>query len=220
MMGEILEKKFMNDTFNVNITGWENGRDIPTKFAFGKQSVAEHVALSDNLNPAISWSNAPEGTKSFAIICHDPDVPSSAEDVNQEGKTVPADLQRLDFYHWVLVDVPANVSNIPEGAASSGVTPKGKEVGKKSYGIAGINSYTDWFAGDADMGGFYGDYDGPCPPWNDSIIHHYHFTVYALDTLSLGLTGNFTGSDTVEALQGHILAQNSFVGTYTLNPNI
>lgn len=210
----------MSGTLKVSINGWESHASIPSKFAFGKQNTKSHVELSDNVNPEISWSNAPEGTQSFAIICHDPDVPSSGEDVNQENKTVPADLPRVDFFHWVLVDIPATVTKIAEGAASSGVTPKGKSAGEKVYGLAGINDYTAWFAGDPDMGGNYGDYDGPCPPWNDSIIHHYYFTVYALNIKSLGLTGNFNGTDALEALKDHVLAQGHFMGTYTLNPDI
>jgi len=210
----------MSETFTLNIDGWADGAHIPTKYAFGTMDAETHVALSKNLNPAVSWANAPKETKSFAIICNDPDVPSSGEDVNQEGKTVPADLPRVDFYHWVVVDIPARTTSIAEGAASSGVTPKGKAVGAKPYGVAGINSYTDWFAGDADMGGNYGDYDGPCPPWNDSIMHHYHFTVYALDTESLGLSGVFAGADAIEAMQGHILAESSHMGTYTMNPSV
>lgn len=210
----------MNNSFSISIEGWEDGAAIPEKFAFAKQDKESHITLSDNLNPAISWSNAPAGTKSFAIICHDPDVPTVADDVNQEGKVVPKDLPRFDFYHWVLVDIPASTSEISEGQASAGVTPKGKDFGAKSYGVAGINTYTAWFDGDADMGGDYGDYDGPCPPWNDSIMHHYYFTVYALDTDSLKLSGNFTGQDALSALENHTLAKSSLMGTYTLNPDL
>jgi Raf kinase inhibitor-like YbhB/YbcL family protein len=210
----------MSHTFSTNIEGWKDGAAIPQKFALGKQDSDSHVALTDNLNPAISWKDAPAGTKSFAIICCDPDVPSSGEDVNQEGKVVPADLPRIDFYHWVLVDIPVGILAINEGEASSGVTPKGKPFGQKTYGVAGINDYTLWFDGDADMGGNYGDYDGPCPPWNDSIMHHYYFTVYALDVTSVGLTGDFTGADAVSAISNHVLAQSTVMGTYTLNPDL
>ena len=57
----------------------------------------------------------------------------------------------------------------------------------------GVNNYTDWFAGDEQMAGDYGGYDGPCPPWNDELLHHYRFTLYALDVPSLGLPGAFGG---------------------------
>ncbi len=207
-------------SFFVEIPAWENGASIPDKFAFCKKDAETHVALSDNINPLIKWGNAPSGTKSFAIICHDPDVPSSGEDVNQEGKIVPSDLPRVDFYHWVLVDIPADINEISEAQDANGVTAKGKTPEEKTYGRTGDSSYTDWFAGDADMGGDYGGYDGPCPPWNDSIMHHYHFTVYALDATSLGLEGSFTGAEALEAMEGHILAKQSHSGTYSLNPEV
>lgn len=210
----------MTQNLNVEIEGWENGASIPSKFAFGKIPQEGRFETGGNINPAISWSGVPDGTKSFAIICHDPDVPSVGDDVNQEGKLVPADLPRVDFYHWVLVNVPAQMNSIEQAAASNSVTPKGKAPGQKPYGVAGLNNYTDWFSGDADMGGDYADYDGPCPPWNDSIVHHYHFTVYALDVEDLGLTGKFGGPEALAAMEGHVLAKGSYMGTYSMNPDV
>ena len=204
----------------LHISGWPNGEPIPEKFAFGKIPEEGRFALAGNINPAVSWEDAPEGTQSFALICVDPDVPSSGEDVNQEGKIVPANLPRVDFFHWVVVNIPAGTTAIAEGEDSAGVTPKGKTPGPQSYGLTGINSYTDWFAGDEDMAGEYGGYDGPCPPWNDSIIHHYHFTIYALDVAELDLSGAFTGAEALAAIEGHVLAQASHVGTYTMNRDL
>lgn len=210
----------MANEFTVQIDAWENGAAIPARFAFGKPGSDGPFATSDNVSPAINWENAPEGTQSFVLICHDPDVPSSGEDVNQEGKLVPADLPRVDFFHWVLVDIPAALSGLAEGTASQEITPRGKPVGAVHYGVAGKNDYTGWFAGDADMEGVYGNYDGPCPPWNDSIIHHYHFTVYALDIESLELEGEFSGQDALAAIEGHVLASASHMGTYSMNPEV
>ena len=204
----------------VSIPAWVDSSPIPSKFAFGKIPNEGRFELGGNVNPKISWTDAPQGTKSFAIICHDPDVPSSGEDVNQEGKTVPATLPRVDFYHWVLINIPSQITAIEEGVSSSKVTPKGKATGAKSYGLAGQSSYTDWFQGDADMGGVYGDYDGPCPPWNDSIVHHYHFTVYALDVEKVDVSGDFTGADALAAMEKHILAKASHMGTYSMNPDV
>ena len=82
----------------------------------------------------------------------------------------------------------------------------------------GVNSYTSWFASDHDMSGDYFGYDGPCPPWNDALVHRYVFTLYALDVATLGLQGSFTGEDALRAIQKHVLAQASLTGTYTLNP--
>jgi Raf kinase inhibitor-like YbhB/YbcL family protein len=134
--------------------------------------------------------------------------------------TVPAILARAEFSHWVLVDVPASVSEIGEGMDSDGVTPHGKPLGAAAYGVRGRNDYTGWFAGDPDMEGTYAGYDGPCPPWNDELVHHYTFTVHALDVDTLGLSGDFGLAEARAAMEGHVLASDSAVGTYSLNPAV
>ena len=84
----------------------------------------------------------------------------------------------------------------------------------------GLNDYTKWFAGDANMGGDYYGYDGPCPPWNDLRLHHYVFTLYALDVPRVEVRGDLTGADARLAIADHVLAQASLTGTYTLNPRV
>jgi len=210
----------MTPTLQVTIDAWADGSPIPEEHAFGVPDANSHVALGQNRSPAIRWSGAPPETRSFAVICHDPDVPSKPDDVNQEGREVPEDLPRVDFFHWVLVDIPSSRPALEAGADGDGVTERGKPIGPTPNGVRGINNYTDWFAGDEAMRGDYGGYDGPCPPWNDSRIHHYHFTVYALDVESLGLEGRFGGPQARAAMEGHILARGSWVGTYTLNPRL
>lgn len=200
---------------------FKDGAKIPTPFAFCKIDGATHAAMSDNRNPHLAWSDLPENTRSLVLICHDYDVPSKGDDVNQEGKTVPADLPRVDFYHWVLADLPASIHSISEGEFSSGITARGKNGPEALHGSRqGINDYTAWFAGDKDMEGDYYGYDGPCPPWNDVIPHHYVFTLYALDVEKLPLAGRFTGQDVLAAMKGHILDQASITGVYSLNPEI
>lgn len=196
------------------------GARIPDRFVFGVYDAASHVALSDNHNPQLSWSEVPDGVRSFAIVCCDPDVPSVGDDVNQEGRVVRRDLPRVDFYHWVLVDVPAGVRAIAAGEHASGITARGKD-GPAAPGGArhGLNDYTGWFAGDADMEGQYFGYDGPCPPWNDERLHRYIFTVYALDLERLPVDGGFTGAEALAAMQGHILAEAAYVGVYAINPD-
>lgn len=208
----------MTDRLTVVVDAWANGAPIPGAYAFCVPAAEGHVASGGNRSPGVRWSGAPAGTRSFAVICHDPDVPSKADDVNKEGRTIPASLPRVIFYHWTLVDIPAATTALPAGADSDGVTPRGKAPGATPHGVRGINSYTNWFAGDPEMAGDYGGYDGPCPPWNDDIRHHYHFTVYALDVPSLGLAGRFGAPEALQAMQGHVLAEGSWVGTYTLNP--
>lgn len=194
---------------------------IPERNAFGKIDGQNHVALAGNANPHLAWSDAPQATQSFVVICHDPDVPSKPDDVNQEDREIPSSLPRVDFYHWALIDIPAGVSEIAEAAYSDGITPRGKAGPLALDGTRqGVNDFTNWFAADRDMNGDYFGYDGPCPPWNDSIAHRYVFTVYALDIAELPFEGRFTGGDVIKAIQGHILAQASIQGIYTLNPRL
>lgn len=206
---------------------WSNsfpdGAVIPGQYAFCVIDPATHVTLSANKNPHLAWSELPAGTRSLALVCHDPDVPSRGDDVNQEGRTVPADLPRVDFFHWVLVDLPPQLDAIEAGAACNGVTPRGKpgpQIADPAFAPArhGVNDYTGWFAGDADMAGDYCGYDGPCPPWNDAIAHRYVFTLYALDIERLPVEGKFSGAEVCAAMAGHILAQAHWTGTYSLNP--
>jgi Raf kinase inhibitor-like YbhB/YbcL family protein len=198
-----------------------DGAAIPGEFSFCIPASEGHVCLGANRNPHLAWSDVPAGAQSFVLLCHDPDVPSRGDDVNQEGRTVPASLPRVDFFHWVLVDLPAGTREIAAGSYSSEVTPGGKAGPAGPDGTRqGINDYTNWFAGNPDMGGDYYGYDGPCPPWNDEIVHHYVFTLYALDVSRCGVEGRFTGADVRAAIAGRVLAETSITGTYTLNPKL
>ncbi len=202
-------------------TAFRDGGVIPAEFAFGRPDPKTHVALSANRNPDLAWSGAPAGTKSFALLCVDPDVPSRGDDVNQEGRVVPASLPRVDFFHWVLVDLPPSATSIARGEHAEGVVPHGKPGPAAKHGARhGVNDYTGWFAGDPAMAGDWYGYDGPCPPWNDAIVHRYVFTVYALDVARLGVEGRFGGADARRALAGHVLAQASVTGRYALNPSV
>lgn len=205
----------------ITSTSFEDNGVIPGRCAFGVMAEGEHVRLSDNCNPALKWSGAPDGTRTFVLLCIDGDVPSKPDDVNQEGRTVPADLPRVDFSHWVMVDIPRSVKSIDEGACSREITAGGKtQPPGPENSRQGQNDYTNWFAGDPDMGGTYLGYDGPCPPWNDSIVHHYKFTIYATDLDSCPVEGNFTAQDVLSAIEGHILDQATITGRYSLNPDV
>ena len=202
-------------------TSFADNQKIPGEFAFCIPDPAHHVCLGKNRNPQLSWSDIPAGTKSFVIICHDPDVPSRGDDVNQEGRTVPASLPRVDFFHWVLVDLPPSATSIARGEHADGVVPHGKPGPAAKHGARhGVNDYTGWFAGDPAMAGDWYGYDGPCPPWNDAIVHRYVFTVYALDVARLAVEGRFGGADARLAMAGHVLAQASVTGRYALNPSV
>lgn len=204
----------------LEIEGINDGARVPPDFAFGVPAADERMGLGPNRNPGLSWSSLPAGTRSLAVLCVDPDAPTVADDVNVEGRVIPADLPRADFHHWVLVDIDPSLGAIPAGAVSDGVTAGGKDCGPGPYGVSGINDYTSFLAADPDMAGTYGGYDGPCPPWNDERLHHYSFTLFALDVDSLGLSGEFTGPDAAAAMTGHVLEAANVTGTYTLNPEV
>ena len=197
---------------------WADGQPIPAEYAAGRPDPASLVTFSSNINPHLAWSEVPEGTQSFALICHDPDVPSRGDDVNQPDREVPADLPRVDFFHWVLVDLPPRLREIIEGEFSSGFTPRGKAGPATLHGARhGVNDYTGWFASDPQMSGQYFGYDGPFPPFNDARLHHYVFTLYALSVAKLPVEGAFAGAEVRAALAGRVLAEARFSGTYTLN---
>ncbi|MDE3060459.1 MAG: YbhB/YbcL family Raf kinase inhibitor-like protein [Pseudomonadota bacterium] len=180
----------------VRVGGVENGQPIPVKFAYCIPNGKGQTQNGSNINPAISWSGAPQNTRSYALIVVDKDVPASFELANKEGKTIPAGFPRRDFYHWVLVDIPTSVTSIAEGG------------GKSAQGVSGKNDYPGT------------GYDGPCPPWNDERLHHYHFVVYALDVPSLGLVSGFGGKEAEAAMSGHVLAKGEVIGTYANNPAV
>src|SRR5262245_61549558 len=200
---------------------FSNNQRIPEEFAFCAPDPKSHVTLSKNRNPQLAWSDLPAGTKSLVLICHDYDVPSKPDDVNQEGRTISSQLPRVDFYHWVLVDLDPASGPIKAGEFSDGVTARGKKGPDGLRGTRqGINDYTKWFASDKDMSGNYFGYDGPCPPWNDEIAHHYVFTLYALRVAKCGVSGTFTGPDVIAAIRTLTLGQAAFTGIYALNPKV
>jgi Raf kinase inhibitor-like YbhB/YbcL family protein len=130
-------------------------------------------------------------------------------------------LPRVEFIHWVVVDLHAGLREIAEGEFCTGVAAGGKRGGVGPHGCRqGLNDFTGWFAADPDMGGQYHGYDGPAPPWNDSILHHYVFTLYAIDLYRVPVSGSFTAAEVRKAIDGHVLAEASIMGTYTQNPRL
>ncbi len=200
---------------------FEHHGSIPESCAFGVADAKEHIRLGQNRNPALSWAGVPAEAKSLVLLCIDRDVPTSMDDFNQEGRSIRKDLPRTDFVHWVMVDVPAADGGLAEGACSNGIVPGGKQDPPGPAGSRqGLNDYTGFMANDPDMRGDYFGYEGPCPPWNDERLHHYHFQLYATDLERCPVEGKFTAADVQLAIAGHILADVELVGTYSLNPKV
>lgn len=155
-----------------------------------------------NVSPELAWSGALKETRSFAVVTVDPDVPAKFDDANKEGKTIAEDFPRQNFYHWVLLNIPADVSEIPEG--------KGKDFDK---GTSMVNDFAS-FIKDKPAKTFLG-YDGPCPPFNDARLHHYHFIVYALDVPKLEIQEDAKIADALKEIETHSIAKGELVGTYS-----
>jgi Raf kinase inhibitor-like YbhB/YbcL family protein len=197
-----------------------DGGATPDDCALAVHAKPGPVTFAGNRNPHLAWSGAPVGTKSFVITCIDHDCPSAPDDVNQPDREVPSDLPRVDFTHWLLADIPADVTEVVEGSHSDGVTSGGKGSDEATIGVHGVNDYTAWFAGDEDLGGTWHGYDGPAPPWNDSIRHRYEFRVYAVDVEELGLPPGFSREELEEAMDGHVLDSASLTITHATNPRL
>jgi Raf kinase inhibitor-like YbhB/YbcL family protein len=199
----------------VHSDSFENGQPIPAEFAMGQPG-----GFAANRNPHLAWDEVPQGTRSFALLCIDADAPTVAETVGRDDLEIPVDQPRGDFVHWAMADIAADARVIAAGSCSDGIVAKGKRDPPGPPGARqGLNSYTGWFAGDADMGGDYFGYDGPYPPFNDLRTHRYFFRVFALDVGALELPEKFTAADVFRAMHGHVLGEALVHGTYSLNSN-
>ena len=201
----------------IRSNSFQHRERMPAEFAAG-QPTADGFGFAPNRNPHLAWDGAPAGTKSFALLCIDPDVPTVAEMVGKEGVLIPADQPRADFVHWAVADIPAQVREIAAGSCSDGVVPHGKQAPSGPAGSRqGLNDYTNWFAGNAAMAGDWHGYDGPFPPPNDLRLHRYFFRLYALDVERLDLPARFTARDLQQAIHGHVLDETAIYATYSLN---
>lgn len=161
---------------NLASPAFGNGAEIPLKY----------TGAGDDISPPLIWSDAPVGTKSFALICDDPDAPSRAAP-RPEGPWV----------HWVIYNIPANVRELP-----AGVFPQ-PGLHLPSGARQGANDFTDFNIG----------YRGPMPP-KGSGPHRYFFRIYALDQeLNLAANGA-TKQSVLAAMTGHVLAEGELMGTF------
>ena len=197
----------------IHSDSFEHRGPIPAAFAMGAAD-----GFGGNRNPHLAWDDVPEGTRSFALLCIDTDAPTDPALAGKAGVEIPVAHPRGDFVHWAMADIPADVRALAEGSGSDGIARGGKADPPGPRGARqGLNDYTGWFAGDADMGGDYLGYDGPYPPANDLRVHRYFFRLFALDVDALALPARFVAADVLRAMQGHVLAEAAIYGTYSLN---
>lgn len=153
---------FALSAMQLTSTAFQNGSAIPQK----------HTGEGEDVSPALAWSDLPEGTRSLAVICHDPDAP-----LVTPGK--------YGFVHWVLYNIPADVSSI--GEAVDQYTTGASDFGKPGYG-------------------------GPMPP-NGHGVHHYFFWLLAL-AVEPELEDGLSMWDLLGKVESDVIGMNRLVGTY------
>lgn len=141
-------------------------------FTEGAMIPQRYTCDGENISPPLFWTGVPSGTRSLALICDDPDAPVGTWD------------------HWVLYNIPAEATGLPENVPEKAVLDTGAVHGSNSWGRIG--------------------YGGPCPPGG---THRYFFKIFALDTL-LDIKSGATTSRLLEAMQDHVLAQGQLMGRY------
>jgi len=136
--------------FSVKSSTIKNGGTLTNKQVFSGFGCS-----GENLSPPLNWTNAPSATKSFAVTVYDPDAPTGS-----------------GWWHWTLVNIPASVTELKEGASSKGL-PKGAIEGRTDFGKPGFG--------------------GACPPQGDKP-HRYIITVYALKTDKIDVNSEASGA--------------------------
>lgn len=154
------------DTFSLTSPAFEHNGKIPAKYTCDGERT---------MNPPLVIKGEPKEAKSLALIMDDPDVP---KEVKPDGV----------FDHWVLFNIPAGTTDVPEGAA---------------LGVSGVN------------GAGKEGYIGPCPPPQyEPAEHRYIFTLYALSS-PLALAAGATKQEVLEALAPLTIAKAELIGRYS-----
>jgi Raf kinase inhibitor-like YbhB/YbcL family protein len=160
----------------LTVAGFPDGADIPVKFS----QAAPGVATGEGLSPAISWSNVPAGTQSFFLNMRDMDV--------ARNKTTD------DQAHWVVWNIPASATGLPEGV------PKGPKLANGAYQFSATGQM----------------YRGPGAGANGPK-HHYMFELYALDTtidVAPAADAFESRANVMKAIQGHVLGKAVYGGLF------
>lgn len=209
-------------TFTISSTSVADGEPIPEVHAVATPTADGRAEMAGaDRSPHLAWEGEPPGTRSFAISVVDPDVPADRGRMGVEGLSLGDDEPRVEFAHWLVAELPADVHELAEGDGGDGFVPHGRpSLPTGAGGISGQNDYRGLFEGNADLEGSYGGWDGPFPPWNDERVHRYVTTVCALDVDTLGLAPGFTLEELRTAIEGHVVASATITPTYTLNPTL
>ncbi len=136
------------------------------------------VHAQGNTSPHLRWSGFPQETRGFAVTCYDPDAPTGS-----------------GFWHWVLLDIPANVTELPTGAGT------GSMAGLPSGTTHALNDFVE------------NNFGGAAPPAGDPP-HRYMFAVHALDVDKLGLDPHTTPGKAGFNITAHTIARALLTANY------
>lgn len=150
---------------NLSSSAFEHNHKMPFKYTCDGMDIS----------PPLAWGGVPEGSKSLALICDDPDAP---------GRT---------WVHWVVYNIPAQTSQLPEAVPTVAEMTNGARQGKNDFGRIG--------------------YGGACPPQGHGV-HRYFFKLYALDTMLVLKETAVDKNSLVKAMQGHVLAETQLIARY------
>jgi Raf kinase inhibitor-like YbhB/YbcL family protein len=153
-------------SFTVTSTDITDGEPLADRFTAG----------GDNVSPQLSWQGAPEGTKSYVVTCYDPDAPTPS-----------------GFWHWILVNLPADVTSLDTGAGSTDYNAGGAFHVRNDMSTKGFT--------------------GAAPPPGDPA-HRYYFVVHAVDVDKLDVTDDASAAVVSFNLAFHTLARAQLVATY------
>lgn len=216
---------FAEEKLTVTATGIKPDGYVDIEYAFCAPTTPDKAPRGlrfakpgSNRSLGLSWSEGPKGTASYVVLGYTPEGLVDSSDAGIKGRIIHVDSPRRIVYNWVLVNIPASMKELPAGIDSYDPAKTGPEERQRDYGLRGINVLSERHPLDPTFKGVAEGYFGPCPPPNDLLMRNYIFKVFALDVKSLPLKGDFTGEDTLKAMEGHILATGEVTGKYTLNP--
>ncbi len=146
-------------------------------FSYGSRIPVKYTCDGENVSPPLRWVGVPEGVRSYVLVVYDPDAPAGT------------------FIHWVLYNVPAGLTELPEAV------PRGEEV-IEGIGVQGVNDF-------GDIG-----YGGPCPPPGHGV-HRYFFALHALSVEKLDLPPGASAQEVLDAIRGKVAGYAVTMGTYS-----